>query len=81
MLSTIGSDLNYAMRRLWARPAHAAVVILILALAIGANTAVFSALYGLPLKPLPYPESDQLNVLNFPFSKVAPRVPRWVIVG
>ena len=42
MLSTIGSDLNYAMRRLWARPTHAAVVILTLALAIGANTAVFN---------------------------------------
>jgi len=60
MLSTIGSDLNYAMRRLWARPTHAAVVILTLALAIGANTAVFSALSGLLLKPLPYPESEQL---------------------
>ena len=60
MLSAIDSDLNYAMRRLWARPAHAAVLILTLALAIGANTAVFSALYGLLLKPLPYPESEQL---------------------
>ncbi|MCB1608485.1 MAG: ABC transporter permease [Xanthomonadales bacterium] len=49
-----------AIRRLWARPAHAGVVILTLALAIGANTAVFSVVNGVLLKPLPYPESERL---------------------
>ncbi len=60
MHAAILFDLNHALRRLCARPAHSAVVILILALAIGANTAVFSALHGILFKPLPYPDSKQL---------------------
>ena len=58
--SIIIRDLRYSARRLWARPTHAAAVILTLALAIGANTAVFSALHGLLFKPLPFANSEQL---------------------
>lgn len=60
MLDRIAHDLRYSARRLLARPAFAAVVVLSLALGIGANSAVFSAIYGLILKPLPYPHSEQL---------------------
>ena len=54
------SDLRYAARQLWKSRGFAAVTLLTLALCIGANTAIFSAVYGLMLKPLPFPEPARL---------------------
>ncbi len=45
------------LRALARRPMYAAITILVLAIAIGANTTVFSVLNGLFLRPLPYPEA------------------------
>ena len=56
MLTIVGQDFRYAMRALARRPAYAAITILVLAIAIGANTTVVSVLNGLLLRPLPYPE-------------------------
>ncbi len=56
-------DLHYAARSLRKTPSYAAAAILTLALGIGANTAIFSALDGVVLKPLPYPEPDRLVVI------------------
>ncbi len=53
-------DLRYAVRLLRRSPGFAATVVLIMAVTIGANTAVFSVVNGVLLKPLPYPESEQL---------------------
>ena len=53
-------DLRLALRRLRKNPGFAATVILTLAIGIGANTAVFSVLNSVVLRPLPYPESDRL---------------------
>jgi predicted permease len=59
-LESILADLKLALRRLRKSPGFAATVLLTLAIGIGANAAVFSVLNSVVLKPLPYPEPDQL---------------------
>jgi len=53
-------DIRYALRQLVRRPGFSALLVLTIAVAIGANVAIFSVLQGILLKPLPYPESDRL---------------------
>jgi putative ABC transport system permease protein len=57
-------DLRYAARMFTKNPAVSCVMIISLALAIGANTAIFSVVYGVLLRPLPYPKADQIVVIN-----------------
>ena len=54
------SDLHFALRSLVRTPAFTAVVVLVLALGIGANTAIFSVVDAALLKPMPIPDPDRV---------------------
>src|SRR5436190_7375656 len=59
-MQTFMADVRYAVRTLQRTPSFALAVVAVLALGIGANTAIFSILNAVLLRPLPFPEPDRI---------------------
>jgi putative ABC transport system permease protein len=69
-MSIFLKDLRFAFRMLRKNPGFTLVAVMALALGIGANTALFSIVYGVLLKPLPYAQGNDLVVLEQKYPKI-----------
>jgi putative ABC transport system permease protein len=71
-LRSVISDCGYGIRQLCKNPGFTVVAVLTLALGIGATTAIFSVIYGVLLRPLPYPDPNRIMAIFEVTSKGRP---------
>lgn len=77
-LESLLQDIRYALRGIVKAPAFSLIVILTLAVGIGANTAIFSTIYAVLLKPLPYPAGERLVWLGESNAKASGISVTWI---
>jgi putative ABC transport system permease protein len=77
-IESLLQDLRYAARGIWRARVFSLVVILTLAVGIGANTAIFSAVYAVLLKPLPFPSGERLVWLGESSAKASGISVTWI---
>jgi putative ABC transport system permease protein len=69
-LESFWQDVRYGIRMLWKAPAFTVVAVLALALGIGANTAIFSVVNAVLIRPLPFPQSSRLLDIYHSYPKI-----------
>ncbi len=63
-LDALAQDLRYGMRMVRRQPAFSALVVLLVAIGVGANTTIFSMVDAILLRPLPYPQAERLTIVR-----------------